>query len=44
MNFHYPNGKVYHKTEWKSAKKSSLTFANRGCVLKRLLMKVMNIT
>ena len=30
MNFHYPNGKVYHKTEWKSAKKSPLTFANRG--------------
>lgn len=30
MNFHYPNGKVYHKTGWKSAKKSPLTFANRG--------------
>ena len=30
MNFHYPNGKVYHKTNIKSASTSQLTFANRG--------------
>lgn len=30
MNFHYPNGKVYHKTKIKSASTSQLTFANRG--------------